>query len=78
MEDDTADITADEPETEPYSDKVVSDNFNIDQEQIEAILERIIEEKFAGKIESILFEVIEKVIEKQIVEIKENLQKDLE
>ena len=78
LEDDAVDITADKPETEPDSDKVVPEDFNIDQEQIETILERIIEKKFAGKIESILFEVMENVIEKQIVEIKESLQKDLE
>ncbi len=78
LEDDAADIIADKPEAEPDSDKVVPEDFNIDQEQIETILERIIEKKFAGKIESILFEVMENVIEKQIVEIKESLQKDLE
>ena len=78
MEDDAVDITADKPETEPDFDKVVPGDFNIDQEQIEAILERIIEKKFADKIESILFEVMESVIEKKIVEIKESLQKDLE
>ncbi|MDA3915841.1 MAG: hypothetical protein PF690_02600 [Deltaproteobacteria bacterium] len=77
-EDDTEDITVDKPETEPDLDKVVPDSFIIDQEQIETVLERIIEKKFAGKIESILFEVMENVIEKQIVEIKESLQKDLE
>jgi len=76
--DDVVNIMTDEPKSEPELDKVAPDDFNIDQEQIEAILERIIEKKFAGKIESILFEVMEKVIEKQIVEIKENLQKDLE
>ena len=50
----------------------------VDREQIETILEQIIEKKFADKIESILFEVMEKVIEKQIIEIKESLQKNLE
>ena len=54
------------------------DDLNIDQEQIEAVLERIIEKKFADKIESVLFEVMENVIEKQIIEIKESLQKDLD
>jgi hypothetical protein len=78
LEDDAADIITDKPEAEPDSKKVVPEDFNIDQEQIETILERIIEKKFAGKIESILFEVMENVIEKQIVEIKESLQKDLE
>jgi hypothetical protein len=53
-------------------------NLNIDQEQIEIILERIIEKKFAEKIENLLFDVMEKVIKKQIIKTKESLQKDLE
>ena len=77
LEDDAADFTVDKPETEPGLERAAPDDFNIDQEQIETILERIIEKKFAGKIESILFEVMENVIEKQIVEIKERLQKEL-
>ena len=76
--DDVVNIMTDEPKSEPELDKVAPDDFNIDQEQIEIILERIIEKKFVGKIESILYEVMESVIEKQIFEIKENLQKDLE
>ncbi len=51
---------------------------NIEPEQIEAALERVIEKKFADKIETILFAVMEKVIEKEITEIKESLQKDLD
>ena len=50
---------------------------SVTQEQIEAALERVIEKKFTDKIEIILFEVMEKVIEKEIVEIRESLQKDL-
>ena len=56
----------------PFSD------LNVDQAQIEAAFERVIEKKFADKIETILFAVMEKVIEKEITEIKENLQKDLD
>ena len=41
-------------------------------------MERVVEKKFADKIETILFEVMEKVIEKEIKEIKESLQKDLD
>ena len=48
------------------------------QEQVEAALELVIEKKFADKIEIILHEVTEKVIEKEIVEIKKSLQKDLD
>ena len=77
LEDDAADFTVDKPETEPGLERAAPDDFNIDQEQIETILERIIAKKFAGKIDSILFEVMENVIEKQIVEIKERLQKEL-
>ncbi len=51
---------------------------NIDQSQIEAALERVIEKKFSDKIETILFEVMEKVIEKEIAEIRESLQRDLD
>jgi hypothetical protein len=84
--DDVQEVIQDEPqlefeaETKPVGEPeiIVSDNLQVDQEQIETILERIIEKKFADKIESILFEVMENVIEKQIVEIKESLQKDLE
>jgi len=71
-------IMEDESKSEPELEKVTPDDLNIDQEQIEIILERIIEKKFVGKIESILYEVMESVIEKQILEIKESLQKDLE
>ena len=42
-------------------------------EQVEVALERVIEKKFADKIEGILFEVMEKVIEKEITEIRESL-----
>lgn len=52
-------------------------DFSVSQEQLEAALERVIEKKFADKIENILFEVMEKVIEKEITEIRDCLQKDL-
>ncbi len=48
------------------------------REQLDAALERVIEKKFAGTIEKILFEVMEKVIEKEIADIRERLQKDLD
>ena len=58
---------------------ILSDrDLSVTQEQMEAALERVIEKKFADKIETILFEVMEKVIEKEIAEIKESLQKDLD
>jgi beta-glucosidase-like glycosyl hydrolase len=51
---------------------------SISQEKLDEALERVIEKKFAGKIEKILFEVMEKVIEKEIVDLKARLQKDLD
>ena len=55
-----------------------SDLPDISSDMVEAALERVIEKKFSGKIETILFEVMEKMIEKEIKEIKESLQKDLD
>jgi hypothetical protein len=51
---------------------------SISQEKLDEALVRVIEKKFAGKIEKILFEVMEKVIEKEIVDLKARLQKDLD
>ncbi len=51
---------------------------SISQEQVDAALERVIEKKFAEKIEKILFEVMERVIEKEVVDLKARLQKDLD
>ncbi len=50
---------------------------DIDADSIEAALEKVIEKKFGSKIESLLFEVMEKVMVKEINEIKDTLQKDL-
>ncbi len=51
---------------------------NVGIEDIEAALDRVIEKKFGDKIETILFEVIEKVIEKEIIQIKNSLKLDLD
>ena len=51
---------------------------SVSQEQLEAALERVIEKRFADKIDILLIEGMEKVIKKEIVEIKERLQKDLD
>lgn len=61
-----------EPEREAISDK------NVSQTMVEAALARVIEKKFAGRIEAILFDVMERVIQREIEEIKEKLQKDLD
>jgi len=57
---------------------VLSKDLGLSPELLEAALERVIEKKFANKIETLLFEVMEKVIKKEIVAIKESLQKDLD
>jgi len=72
-EDHTEEIIAESVDSPvPFSD------LKVEPEQIEAALERVIEKKFADKIETILFAVMEKVIDKEITEIKESLQKDLD
>jgi len=52
--------------------------FSLTSEQVEAALERVIEKQFADQIQTILFQVIEKVIEREITGIRESLQKDLD
>ncbi len=47
-------------------------------DDFEAALEKVIEKKFADKIETILFEVMERVIEKEIMQIRNSLQQDLD
>jgi hypothetical protein len=47
-------------------------------QQLETALERVIERKFAEKIEPMLFEAMERVIAREIKKIKESLQKDLD
>lgn len=59
-------------------DSVEPQNLNLTQDQLEASLERIIEKKFGDKIETILFEITEKVINEQVIKIKKSLQKDLD
>ena len=68
----------DEVSVEPEELTESIQDLNLSQEQVEAALELVIEKKFADKIEIILHEVTEKVIEKEIVEIKKSLQKDLD
>ena len=49
-----------------------------DRADMEAALEKIIEKKFSATIEKILFEVMEKVIKREIEDIKAGLKKDLD
>ncbi|MDD9304894.1 MAG: hypothetical protein HUK40_22175 [Desulfobacter sp.] len=51
---------------------------SVSQEEFEAALERVIEKKFSKTIEALLFETLEKVIQTEITQIKEGLQKDLD
>ena len=62
---------------DPEEGTVLPDEGSVSQEQIEVALERIIEKKFSEKIDVILFDVMERVISREIREIRENLQKDL-
>ena len=87
LEDDTSIIEGTEPKMEdpvneePLESDVVAApdmQFSVTQEQLEAALERVIEKKFADKIQFLLFEGMEKVIKKEIIEIKKRLQKDLD
>ena len=48
----------------------------VSAEQIDQAIERIINEKFAGRIEQIIFEVIEKAVKKEIDRLKESLLED--
>ncbi|WP_457553892.1 hypothetical protein [Desulfobacula sp.] len=64
------------PEPEVATDPASSSS--LDKEQLEAALERVIEKKFADKIDVILFEAMEKVIKKEILKIKKRLQKGLD
>jgi hypothetical protein len=78
---------ADEAEAElffDYKDKYLkyeknkTDFTEISQEDLEAALERVIEKQYADKIQSVLLQTVEKVVEKQISELKESLKKDFE
>jgi hypothetical protein len=53
-------------------------SFDLTLEQLEAALEKVIEKQFADKIQTILFQVVERVIEREITGIRESLQKDLD
>ncbi len=48
---------------------------SLDQADMEAVLEKLIEKKFSEIIEKILFEVTEKVIKREIDDIKAGLKK---
>lgn len=50
-----------------------SDTLTVTPDQIDSILERVIEEKFSGKIENIIYQAIEKAVSKEIDRLKGSL-----
>ena len=61
----------------PAADDIsASGEISVSEAQIEAALERVIEKKFAEKIEPLLFETMERVILQEIQKIKTTLLKD--
>ncbi|RLB92020.1 MAG: hypothetical protein DRH26_07115 [Deltaproteobacteria bacterium] len=72
------DDTADEIPVEPYVATAPGLEPSVTQEQLEAALERVIEKKFADKVDMLLLEGMEKAIKKEIIEIKARLKKDLD
>jgi len=50
-----------------------SDTLTVTPNQIDSILERVIEEKFSGKIEDIIYQAIEKAVSKEIDRLKGSL-----
>ncbi|MFO7990605.1 MAG: hypothetical protein ACQEQ5_07930 [Thermodesulfobacteriota bacterium] len=54
------------------------DEISVSDEKIETALERVIEKKFAEKIEPLLFETMERVILQEIQKIKTTLLKDMD
>ncbi|MCF8045469.1 MAG: hypothetical protein K9J83_06375 [Desulfarculaceae bacterium] len=50
----------------------------IGEDRIEAALERLIEKKIGHRIEAVLYEVMERVMAREVEEIKSRLSKDLD
>lgn len=76
--DDPAGLEIDAPVSGDIETEVRTDGADISPERFEAALERVIEKKFSNKIDAILFEVMEKVMEKELASIREALQNDLD
>lgn len=62
----------------PLTEDVLPIAASVTMQQLEAALERVIERKFAEKIEPMLFDVMERVILEEIEKIKKILQRDLD
>ena len=52
------------------------DTMSVSSGQIDQAIERIINEKFAGRIENIIYEIIEKAVKREIDRLKESLLED--
>ena len=67
-----------EPSHEPDVVPVPGNQINVTSKQMEDALESVIEKKFADKIDLLLTESMEKVLKKEIAEIKERLKRDFD
>ena len=56
-----------------YDSKSSHGNPQLTEQQIEIVLEKIINEKFSQKIETIILQVVEKVVAKEIADIKKTM-----
>ena len=78
-EEEILDLTEVVPEeTEETPAAVDLSQLDISDAQIIQALENVIEKRFSGRLKAAFLETMEKVLTKEIAEIKENLQKDLE
>jgi hypothetical protein len=69
-------ITDVEPSGEPLAEDALTALAGASQEQIEKSIERVIEQNFTGKIESMVTEAIEKAVSKEIDRLKNILLED--
>ncbi|MGD9229106.1 MAG: hypothetical protein PVF26_21565 [Desulfobacterales bacterium] len=74
-EDDERRITEDEPSEEPMPAHGIA-AFDVDHDKIEESIERIIQQNYSEKIESMVVEVIEKAVSKEIDRLKNILLED--
>ncbi len=58
------------PHEDQAADEQPAESVSVAPDQIDAIVERVIEEKFGGNIETIIYEVIEKAVSKEIDRLK--------
>jgi hypothetical protein len=82
MENPAGDISSEEPsvseDTFVFGETSDADEIPVSEKQIEAALERVIEKKFAEKIEPLIFDTVERVILQEIKKIKAALLEDVD